>query len=394
MGDIILTSAKDSGNRGCEAIARGTACILHRNKYRNVIAYSENYDLDYTLGLQDLLELRKLPNVLDSEFLDKCYYHMKHIMIKNKRLKIEHAYGREYEGMIHRIDKKDIALSTGGDMLCYGDNELFYINKSLHKRGVKTVFWGCSVGKENLTPEKIKLLHVFDAIITRETLTYGLMKKLNLKNVFCFPDPAFSLEAMECKLPNYLSCGDVVGINLSNFVGKDVGIDTIVGKNIASMIDFIINNTDFNIMLIPHVFWSDQDDSVICHLFYDIYKKTGRIHVLQSELLNYCQIRYAISKCRFFIGARTHAMISAYSTAIPALALGYSVKSRGIAHDLGLPEELVININDLNDNESFTNSFKYLMDNESNIKKIYNSNLSEYKRKTFDAEKIISAMEN
>ena len=46
------------------------------------------------------------------------------------------------------------------------------------------------------------------------------------------------------------------------------------------------------------------------------------------------QLKWVISQCSFFIGARTHATIAAYSTGVPTLVLGYSVKSKGIARDL------------------------------------------------------------
>ena len=41
-----------------------------------------------------------------------------------------------------------------------------------------------------------------------------------------------------------------------------------------------------------------------------------------------------ISQCRFFIGSRTHSVIAAYSSGVPTLALGYSIKSKGIAQDI------------------------------------------------------------
>ena len=57
------------------------------------------------------------------------------------------------------------------------------------------------------------------------------------------------------------------------------------------------------------------------------------------------QLKYIISQCRLFIGARTHATIAAYSTFVPTLVIGYSVKSRGIAADLfGTEENYVLPI--------------------------------------------------
>ena len=49
---------------------------------------------------------------------------------------------------------------------------------------------------------------------------------------------------------------------------------------------------------------------------------------------NCMEIKGIISKCRFFIGARTHSTIAAYSTCVPTLAVGYSIKARGIARDI------------------------------------------------------------
>jgi polysaccharide pyruvyl transferase WcaK-like protein len=52
------------------------------------------------------------------------------------------------------------------------------------------------------------------------------------------------------------------------------------------------------------------------------------------EDCNCRELKHIISRCRFFIGARTHVTIAAYSSCVPTLVLGYSVKSRGIARDL------------------------------------------------------------
>ena len=46
------------------------------------------------------------------------------------------------------------------------------------------------------------------------------------------------------------------------------------------------------------------------------------------------ELKGCISRCRFLVAARTHASIAAYSTGVPTLVAGYSVKARGIARDL------------------------------------------------------------
>ncbi|MBR5116894.1 MAG: polysaccharide pyruvyl transferase family protein, partial [Lachnospiraceae bacterium] len=59
-------------------------------------------------------------------------------------------------------------------------------------------------------------------------------------------------------------------------------------------------------------------------------------------------LKREIAGCQFFIGARTHATIAAYSSLVPTLVVGYSVKSRGIARDLfGGEQGLVLPVQEL-----------------------------------------------
>lgn len=134
----------------------------------------------------------------------------------------------------------------------------------------------------------------------------------------------------------------MIGLNLSNFVVNSDDLSTGFGAEVNKLINYILNHTNLNILLIPHVLWKGQDDREISNVILRKYN-SSRISVLNSDTLNYCELRYVISKCRFFIGARTHAVISAYSTYVPTIALGYSIKSKGIAKDLELNECLVIN---------------------------------------------------
>ena len=117
-------------------------------------------------------------------------------------------------------------VSTGGDMMCYGNNYVITTNNYVHAKGIKSILWGCSMGPENLTPEKEKTLHNFSLIYARESLSYDFFKSLGLKNVCLFPDPAFILEPEICELPDCFSKGDVIGINISNYVLGDFSLDT------------------------------------------------------------------------------------------------------------------------------------------------------------------------
>jgi len=91
-----------------------------------------------------------------------------------------------------------------------------------------------------------------------------------------------------------------------------------------------------------------------------------------------------------FVGGRTHAVISAYSTCVPAIALGYSIKSRGIAKDLGLSEKMVVDSKHIHHEGYLLESFKYLNDNEPAIRKHLCEIIPEYRKKTYGIREIIA----
>ena len=103
------------------------------------------------------------------------------------------------------------------------------------------------------------------------------------------------------------------------------------------------------------------------------------------------QLKGYILRCRFFIGARTHATIAAYSTGVPTLVLGYSVKSRGIAKDIfGTDKGYVLPIEKLYSAEDLLESYHHLKENEAGIKNHLNSFMPSYIEKA----KQISDLEN
>jgi polysaccharide pyruvyl transferase WcaK-like protein len=83
-----------------------------------------------------------------------------------------------------------------------------------------------------------------------------------------------------------------------------------------------------------------------------------------------------------FIGARTHAVISAYAMCVPTIALGYSIKSRGIAKDLGLDEALVVNSKNFIKG-SLLQSFNYLKEHENEIRQHLSEIMPVYKQRTY-----------
>lgn len=362
----------DGGNRGCEAITESTAILL-KEPAEKIIAYTRNGKLDSFLGLNKYCTLISAKVGILYKIVRKILL----LIVKKQKLRNQIAY-HSFLPHMKKIKPDDIFLSTGGDMMCYVDNEVIFTNNYLHDKGVKTILWGCSMGLENATPAKMDTLKKFSAIYARESLSFDFFCRMNLKNVFLLPDPAFVLKPRPCNIPSVFNENYVVGINLSNYILKDNSLESNKAKQVLELINHILEKTKYHILFIPHVFWKEQNDIVVCNMVKAKLNNNPRISILNSELLNYCEIRYVISKCKFFVGARTHSVISAYSMMVPTIALGYSIKARGIAKDIGMPEKLVVDFRENLKNSILLDAFLYLENNESQIRSILSQNIPPY----------------
>lgn len=370
----VLYAHDGSGNHGCEALVRSTCALLNVSK-DNVVLMStrpeedQKYRLSDVCTVLDKTEKRPLDRTKPAFF--KAYYNLK---IKHNYTPIEF-----YESKVADFVKKgDIALSIGGDTYCYGSFMPLLKAHNMYKYGgLKTVYWGCSIEPELLkNPDIAQDIKNFDLITARETTSYEALKKVNTNTVLVC-DSAFLLPSKEVSFPENIK-SDVVGINASPLIEDCEDSKGIVRENYEKLIEHILDNTDMCIALIPHVVWKAVDDRKILTEFYNKYKDTNRVFLIQDcpceELKGY------ISKCRFFIGARTHATIAAYSTNVPTLVVGYSVKARGIAKDLfGTWENYVLPAQEIKETNELTTAFIWLQENESDIKKHLSDILPEYK---------------
>ena len=353
-----------------------------------MIGLCTDMELDHRLKVDDYITLQpKRQRSVTFRIKNKMYKSLVHDDWKRKSF----IYRYEYAPFLNQMDKDDIMISTGGDMMCYDENQVIFTVDYLHKRDIRSILWGCSIGEKNLTSRKLQALKQFSHIYARETLTQGVLANHNINNVSVFPDPAFVLEPVPCELPECFTRGGVIGINLSNYVMGGFDLDSAFAKEVDSLIRYILQSTDYQILLIPHVLWKGQDDRIISNLIKEKYDSHNRISILDSDNLNYCQIRYVISKCCCFIGARTHAMISAYSTCTPAIAIGYSIKSRGIAKDIGMPEETVVNSINIKKNQ-LINAFTNMLQNMSDLKRYITQNTEQYRKKVFMVSEIVKTI--
>ncbi|MBD5396189.1 MAG: polysaccharide pyruvyl transferase family protein [Lachnospiraceae bacterium] len=384
MGNkYIFATHMGIGNRGCEALTKSLCLLLDLPREKTQI-YSEHYKEDRKSDLQRYGKIMKTDRWSKCFFLKKIFYKMQ-AAIKGDIQAIELM---KYD--LSDINSESIVFITGGDLYCYeGTIKLMrFIHDYSIKQSAKTLLIGCSIDEKFLMPKVIEDLKRYDLITVRESMTYDNLIKLGIrKNVYLIPDSAFTLSSQAAGVLMQ-SNDNIVGINISKFINGGEKDDTLFFRNIEKVINYILDNTKYDVMLIPHVFWKDQDDRRLIRILKRKFP-TKRVFIFNSEKLNYCQIRYVISQCRFFMGARTHSVISAYSECVPAIALGYSVKSIGIAKDLGMSIQTVIDCRNLKHEDELLKAFLYLENNEVEIKNILKEKLPSYIEQAHSLKKII-----
>ena len=366
-----------SGNHGCEAIVRSTVGILGGE----IELLSQHPGQDLRYGIDQVCRVTEdtdtpLKRGSLSWFLSSL------------ETKLTGKYDRYFrytkEKLMSRAARGDVFLSIGGDNYCYpGTEHLAAINRNLRKKGVKTVLWGCSVEPGLLeNPVVAEDLGGFDLITARETISYEALKAVN-PNTVLVADPAFTLERRDLPLPDGWVEGKMVGINASPLILTS-GDGKLVMEAYRNLIRRILDTTDLNVVLVPHVVWESNDDRKVLAPLHEEFRSTGRVILLDDH--NCTELKGYIARCRMFIGARTHSTIAAYSQCVPTLVLGYSVKSRGIARDLfGSEEHYVIPVQGMTDPRALADGFDWLLKNENDIRVHLEKTMPGYKKQAYNA---------
>jgi polysaccharide pyruvyl transferase WcaK-like protein len=89
------------------------------------------------------------------------------------------------------------------------------------------------------------------------------------------------------------------------------------------------------LLLVPHVIEksSGHNDLLACRELWEKLGRDPRIHII-DETCDACVMKDAISRCDFFVGARTHSTIAALSSNVPTLSIAYSRKAYGLNLDI------------------------------------------------------------
>lgn len=376
---VVLYAHAGSGNHGCEALAN-TICKMIAKPVRLV---TNSVKEDESYSLKNLCEIVPEQNIRKNKLIHILYYGWRLLTGDQEsflRYRFKNVLGKN--SCLWNI-------SIGGDNYCYESmiKDLILTNRMFHKNGGKTVLLGCSVEPASLQrQDMVQDMLQYEAIFARESITYEALKEVGVKNLYLYPDSAFTLDTKFLPLPEGFQEKNTIGINISPMIVDNEITDGITMKNYKALIQYILENTDMSIALIPHVVWERNDDRKTIQELYSYFKEEPRVMQLQDSSCE--ELKGYISRCRFFIGARTHATIAAYSSLVPTLVVGYSVKAKGIAKDLfGTYEHYVEPVQNLETKEQLLAAFQWLYKEEDNIKKQLETVMPAYIEKAKSAGK-------
>ncbi len=418
---LIVYMHAGSGNHGCEAIVN-SLCHMIKEKVKLISYFGEE---DERYSLKELCEIRGERRFENHKAAHVLYYGYRKLT-GDKESFIRYRYGD-----VFKKEGAPLAISIGGDNYCYENmlGDLRLANSAFNRKGTRTVLLGCSIEPELLKRREIlEDLGKYHTIIARESITYEALREAFGKTggetagrskqdvtgdscedgtggdrpvpfspggrgpeILCFPDPAFTLTAKELPLPEGFAAGNTVGINVSPMIRDNEKKSGVTMENYKELISFIIRNTDMQIALIPHVVWERNDDRGPVHELYLAFADTGRVAEIGDGGCE--ELKGFIGRCRFFVGARTHATIAAYSMGVPTLVVGYSVKARGIARDLfGTEENYVLPVQSLEKKDDLTKGFQWLLSHEKEVKEKLGEVMPGYKKRALETGKEVDRL--
>ncbi|HDZ33312.1 MAG TPA: polysaccharide pyruvyl transferase family protein [Pseudoalteromonas sp.] len=153
------------------------------------------------------------------------------------------------------------------------------------------------------------------------------------------------------KVLNWLNEGSinkVIGLNISGLIYNNpeeaknrYKFKTEYNICIEQLLTYILDKTDYKVVLIPHVLTSplgdyESDFKANKQLIAKLGLENSKRIEMQDANLDQCEVKWLISQMTWFMGTRMHATIAALSTRTPVCTISYSDKALGVFESCGV----------------------------------------------------------
>lgn len=364
MKKVVLLIGGGQYNRGSEAMVRGCIKTLReKNHDIYLIVSSRDDNTGNSLSINGVDKYVKRFTYNRNNKLIRYTIAVLRYILHLKRF----TNWLNHFPLLNECRDADLVIVVGGDNYdnAYGAfQDMHSFNKTLRKITTgKMVLLNCSINPDEINEKIICDLNLFDKVTIREKVTFSALKQYVSKDLIeYYPDIAFNMKSKKVSLPECFQYGDVVGVNLSPLILRKhyTAHAKTVFQECCNIITYIINNEKKQVLLIPHVM--KHNDLSILEKLYEPFKSNPHVFLLNDESLTSPELKYIISQCYAYFGARTHSTIAAYSSYIPTFVLGYSVKSIGIAKDLfDTTKGYVMSVQNINKTGDLSREFEEFM---------------------------------
>lgn len=339
---ILGNAAINNGNRGCVALS-----------------YTSIYLIDKVLSDAGIKYKLYMP---DSGFNEKG---VKSISVKGKNVPytvINHALSYGVKGKLksfaHYNDHKtscrifkeaDYILDIGqGDSLAdiYGKDRFNGINL-IHREAMELHKPYCllpqTIGPfkdDAIRTEAVKAITNADIVMARDKQSYDYTKQIapQQKNLKEYIDVAFFLPYTRQHFDKDFIH---VGLNISALLwhggytqNNQFGLKDDYQKTVREIISYFLSMPNVKLHLIPHVVGSERHIENDYAVSFDLQKEFNNPNLILSPLfLSPVDAKDYISGMDFFMGARMHSTIAAFSSGVPVIPMAYSRKFNGLFID-------------------------------------------------------------
>ena len=376
MKIILANCTIVSGNRGCVALCLSTMYLIDKILSKEGVSYM--FYLPQS-GHKDYKEYNI--NIAGKILRYTAIHNISSYTIKSKIKNLINY--RELNSTLKIYKEADYIFDIGqGDSFAdiYGKNRFDWIfaqYKLGHKYKKKYCVLPQTIGPfENTKIQKqaIKGLEWAKSIMARDKQSLDYVKKLLPdKRIIEILDVAFFLPYQKKLFDKSFIH---VGLNISALLwhggytrNNQFSLKTDYQSLIKNIIDYFIMQDNIILHLVPHVVDSErniENDYAVSYEIYEEYNKENL--VLAPFFLDPIIAKGYIAGMDFFIGARMHSTIAAFSSGVPVVPMAYSRKFNGLFVDTLKYPHIADMKNE--DNNFIINQIKVNFQNRHNLKEI------------------------
>lgn len=375
---IILANAPiNNGNRGCVALSVSSMYIIDEIltkagvKYKLYLPDSQHGDCkNHTISINGKeIEYRNVQYNKGLSFKDDVKIGIKNIILNKKLNKV--------------FKEADFILDIGqGDSFAdiYGVERFILIDR-IHTIARKYNKPYCllpqTIGpfeNEIIKERAIKSIEKANLCMARDkqSLAYITKNVPQQKNVCECIDVAFFLPYETIKQDaNYVH----VGINISALLwnggytrNNQFGLKCDYQVLVRQLINYFLKLDNVKVHLVPHVVGSERGIENDYEVSYDLWREYKNPNLILAPFaLGPIEIKSYMAGLDFFMGARMHATIGAFSAGVPVVPMAYSRKFNGLFLDT-LSYNHMVDMKTM-DNEVIVEVIKEAYANRNDLKK-------------------------